>query len=437
MGELNQQNGAVVSKPPTNKRQYAFICCCLVQIMVWSDEFTFATLTPYWSAHFSFDPVQIASISSAYLLGYFPMLLVGGVLADIIGARKNLLIAVAGCGILSLCMLACTGSDTMWWRNFAFGIFFGFAWAPENKMMANWLPASERAARASLWGTLSTASQIFIAPLSLMIASHLNWQAAFVLVTIVSVPVFILVSRVKDNPADQKGISQEEVDYINAGRDEEALKNEKMNLKAIGGILKDWNCWVALIAMSMATMPTWCVATWGSYVLISGYGMSSEGAASLIATMSLMPVAFSLLTGFFLKKVFRGNIKLLFVFAPVIGISAFLISSFGDVSAVTAGVLLFGVAYCTNAWGWGGANMYWGAYAKPETWGTLNGLVSFTQVGLGYVFVQFSGAWVREGATMGGFGDLFFYAGLVWGIGIIAALIMKNRKITDTYETRR
>jgi MFS family permease len=95
---LMDQKAPVKLKLPTNKRMYVFIATCLAQFMVWSDEIAFINLVPFWAAEYSFNTIQIAAIQSAYLLGYFPMLLFGGVIADFIGAKKCLLIAVGFCG---------------------------------------------------------------------------------------------------------------------------------------------------------------------------------------------------------------------------------------------------------------------------------------------------------------------------------------------------
>jgi sugar phosphate permease len=433
-------NGTAVAnaiKPPTSKRNYVFFVCCLMQAVVWTDEFTFSTLTPYWSEHFGFDAIQISSISSGYLLGYFPMLLVGGLLADKFGAKRMMLICVAGCGILSLMMLLCTDYTSMYWRNLIFGIFFGMNWAPCNKMMANWLPAHERGTKVSIWSTLCTACQLYTAPMALLIAARLQWQLAFVVVTIMAVPLFIMILFTQNEPSKMKKISKEEVDYINAGRDEEALKNENFNFRLLGEIFKDRNCWVVSIAVVLASAPTWMAATWGSMTLIDGFGLSAESAAALISPMSLIPVAISFTVGWVITKMFKGNIKYVFVLSPIIGAICYITSATVVTSPLVMAVLVFGIANGANAWGFGGCNAYFAAYSRPALWGTLNGLAPCMQTGFGFILVQLSGRWVTEGASMGGYGNVFMYAGFIWLLGIVFGLLAKKRLITDTYETVR
>jgi len=59
------------------------------------------------------------------LLAYFATLIVGGVLSDLIGARRVLIVVVAGCALLSAAMLVVTGYESLVVRNLIFGAFFG------------------------------------------------------------------------------------------------------------------------------------------------------------------------------------------------------------------------------------------------------------------------------------------------------------------------
>lgn len=432
MAETNQ---AVLAKPPTNKRMFVFIVCCCVQLLVWSDEYTFATLTPFWSDHFGFDAMQIAGISSAYLLGYFPLLLVGGILADVLGPKKMLILAVIGCGALSACMLVCKGYSSMYARNLIFGVFFGFSWSPCNKLMSNWLPGHERGARVAVWGTLSVGSQVFMVPLALLIASQISWQFAFILVTILAIPVLILLFVVKDNPAQDSKCSKEEVAYINADRDEEALKNERMSLRSFGAVFKDPFVWFATIAILFGTASNWMGPTWGTMTLMKGFGLSAGATAAMAGPMSIGPFLLSFLVGPVLKNVFKGNIKMLFFVAPIIGIVTYGSIALLPLPAIGVALMIYAFSPVTNAFAWGGSNAYWAAYAKPETWGTLNGFVAFAQVACGYVMVMFSGNFVKEGASVGGYGPVFLYAVVFWFIAIVFNIFVKKRLTTDTWET--
>ncbi len=423
-------------KLPTNRRTFVFICTCLVNVVVWADEVAFTTLVPFWSAHYGFDSVQIATIQSSYLLGYFPMLLLGGILADIIGPKKCLLAAVLMGGLLSAAMLLCNGYSSMYWRNFAFGLFFGLNWGPAMRMVAIWAAGSERATKASIWSLMSSVGTVVMGPIALMMASRTHFHNVFLLVLAISIPVFIMTLFTRDKPelyGDK--ISQEEVDFIYAGRDVEAEKNANFNVRVLGQIAKDPNLWLVLLATVFATGSTWSFGTWGTMVYLNVFGANPDLVGTMSSVTALVPVAFGFTAGFWLNKVFKGNIKLLLACTPILGTVPYLIASKVPGLPWIAVMLLVTVGQCTNSWGWGGSNAYFAAYARPELWGTLNGLAAMMQVAFGYWLTLQTGKWVTPEATLGGYGNILVYAGLIWFLATLFGLLAKTVYTTDTWET--
>lgn len=61
------------------QRHTVFLAVILTNFIVWLDEAIFGTLTPYWGEAFPLSTPEIATISSAYLLGYFPFLFIAGI----------------------------------------------------------------------------------------------------------------------------------------------------------------------------------------------------------------------------------------------------------------------------------------------------------------------------------------------------------------------
>jgi nitrate/nitrite transporter NarK len=98
-----QQKG----KLPTNKRKWVYAVCCMASMFCWTDEFTFSSTMPYWQAHFSLSVVEAASIASMYTLFYAMAQIYGGVLGDMFGPKKILLITIAGVGVTCLGILFC------------------------------------------------------------------------------------------------------------------------------------------------------------------------------------------------------------------------------------------------------------------------------------------------------------------------------------------
>ena len=102
------------------KRHLVFASIVLVNFTIWLDEGIFGALTPYWSADLGLTPSQIGTGSAAYLLTYFLMLFVSGVLCDRFGARPLLAIAIIGCSALSAAMVLVDDYQSLVIRNLAF-----------------------------------------------------------------------------------------------------------------------------------------------------------------------------------------------------------------------------------------------------------------------------------------------------------------------------
>lgn len=90
----------------SGKRKFVFMAVVLTNFVVWLDTAKFGVLNPFWAKELNLSPSQISSVAASYLLGYFPLLLVAGVLADRLGARRILLICLAGVTVLSASMAA-------------------------------------------------------------------------------------------------------------------------------------------------------------------------------------------------------------------------------------------------------------------------------------------------------------------------------------------
>ncbi|NKW82657.1 MFS transporter [Ochrobactrum pecoris] len=142
--EENASRDDQAARGGLGKRHLVFAIICLINFTIWLDEGVFAALTPYWAKELNLTPAQIGTGSAAYLLGYFPVLFLAGILSDRFGARRMLFICVIGCSILSAAMLWVHDYWTLFIRNILFGIFFGFLWAPCNKLLTSWMPAVEK-----------------------------------------------------------------------------------------------------------------------------------------------------------------------------------------------------------------------------------------------------------------------------------------------------
>lgn len=420
----------------THKRRLVLITVVFVNFVVWADSGKFSLLTPFWSADLNFDTAQIGSISSAYLLGYFPMLFIAGILADRIGPKPLLITCLAGVTVLGVSMIFVENYTELYWRNLVFGIFFGLLWAPCQRMLSVWFPNIDIPRVTAMWVGAQMASGLLEPLIALPMADAWGWRVAFVAISALGIPGLIgLIWLTSSNPRTRKGISQTELDIIEADR---PPTRTRVPFSEIGKAFKNRNIVLLVLAGALATTPTWLTATWASYGMIT-IGKADPNQVAFAAPLLAIPgVVYAFLHGKVVVKVFKGRLKppmLLGVFLPAVGFfaAAFIPGLPWYAWAFLASTL----GFLTNPLVWGSLNPFFVKEARAEVVGTLNGIAAGLQVLGGYILVSLSGAWIDP--SLDGFFPLtkmLVIGGLVFLVASIPLFLIREKKPTGIPEAQ-
>jgi MFS family permease len=376
------------------KRRWVLITVLWANLGVWLDSAKTSLLTPYWAGELGLDAEQIASVSSAYLLGYFPTLFIAGFLADRIGPKKMLIICLSGVTVMGFTMAAVQTYNEMYWRNLIFGVFFGFLWAPCQRLLAVWFPVVDTPKVTGLW-VGSTMIAAVVAPLvALPIAINVDWRWSFIVISLIGLPaLLLLIFKTSDVPARLKGITQEEVELIGYGRSEQA--QAKLPAREILRYFKKPSVLFMCLAAGLATTPTWLIGTWTSYGLITLEGVNANVFTYVAPLASLIPVLYSFVHGRFVNKAFKGRLKPAMLLGVGIAALGYLLAAVLDVPWFIWLVLISAFGFMANPLFWGSLNAYWVRIARPEATGTLNGIGAGLQVAFGYIMVSLSANWLQ------------------------------------------
>jgi MFS family permease len=385
----------LASVPTTRRRWFVFAALLSLTFGIWLDEAKFSTLAAFWAASLHLNAAQVANVSSAYLLGYAPMLLVAGALADWIGPRRLLLISGAGVTVLSASMVLVTTYDEMWWRNLVFGLFFALLWAPSNRMLAIWFPAHERTKVTSIWLGAANAAAMLAPLIALPIAHHVSWQAAFLVVAAFCVPALVAVFKTTDRPADLPRISAAELRLIDEGRPVSTLT------ASVGDVLRVLRRpSVLLVSLGgLLISPIWLVLTWAPYGLVALDKVNPDVVGVVVPLIMLVPFTFAFANGAVLRRFFGGRTKVYMAVGMVFGGLALLGAAVIPMNWVLWSVLLVGAALVCNIAFYGTVNTYFAGLVGPQLTGIVNGLTAFLQVVGGYTLVKLSGGWFDATAT--------------------------------------
>ncbi|WP_423797925.1 MFS transporter [Neobacillus sp. SAB-20_R2A] len=419
----------------TKKRFIVLAIVFAINFVVWMDESVFAVLTPLWSGSLKLTTAQIGSASAAYLLGYFPVLFIAGILSDRIGAKKMLVICLVGVSVLSASMAFVDSYSTLYLRNIVFGIFFGFLWAPCNKMMAMWLPSRERARYAAIWMSFTMASGAIGAIVALPISDAIGWEKVFLLVSVLAIPlIFFLIFKTTDRPEDFKGISKEEVAYIYSDQPSIEEQNaEKFQWSHLRDLFKQRTVWTMAIATGLGTTPTWLIGTWGSYTLLNEFKVTPATASMMIFFVTFIPIIFGFLSGPMINKFFGGKCRPALAFGPLVSGLAFFSAALLSPNYIVWAILISGFGFFCNPFFWGTVNAYWAGIAKPEYSGTLNGLSAALQVAFGYILVNMSGKWIDPSVSgPAALNKIWIIGGCVFLATIVLVYLSKEVRVNAT-----
>lgn len=420
---------ATTELPKWGKRHTVFLIVVIANFAVWLDEGMFGAVTPYWSKAIHLSASQIGTVSGAYLLGYFPLLLLAGFLADKFGAKRMLILCLIGCAITSAAMPFINSYEALFIRNIVFGIFFGFLWAPCNRMMTLWLPGHERAKFAAIWMSSTIFAFVVAAPLGLMLASNFVWYLPFIVVAVLGlVALYFLVQYTVERPEQIQGISKKELHYIYENRDpEKEIEVAEFHWRNLKGILSQRSVLFMIIATGLATAPTWLILAWGSYGLVHDFKIPA-GSVSLLSSLCMMAVViYAPFNGWVVNKIFRGRTRPVLALGPLLGGIGFLAIAFFNPNWIIWGIFAYALGFISDPMFWGTINPYWTGVAKPEYSGTLNGISAAAQVAVGYAIVSLSGTWVSQtvkGAAA--LDNIWLIGGIIFLVSIVPIYICRE-----------
>lgn len=414
----------------SGKRGLLFATILVVNFVVWFDSVKFGLLNPYWAAELRLGPEEIGLVSSAHLLGYFPVLLIAGFLSDRFGAKKMLIICLTGVTVLSISTGLVQNFEELYWRELIFGVFFGFSWGPAQRLISNWFPGTMGPKATAVWVSSVVLPNVLAPLITYPLADMFGWRVSFLAIAAAGVPALILlIFFVSETPASMRSLDAVERTSIQVGF--EATNQAKLSVREVFQALKKPSIITMGIATAFGTSATWLVGTWLPYGLITLENVNTNVVTFAIPLIFLLPVVVGFFHGALVDRFFKSRLKPWLVIGPLCGVLGFGFAAlFPGSPWFLWAFMIAGVAYLSDPFFWGTVNSYWAGLARPEVTGTLNGLAAALQVAVGWFVVSQSGGWIDTNATgLAQLSPILWVGAVIFGVTIIPVLVSREVRL--------
>lgn len=183
----------------------------------YADRAAISVAAPFIIKEFGFSKAEFGIILSIFFFGYAPFNWVGGYLADKVGPRRVMAVAVAWWSLFTALTAVGFGFVSFLIIRFLFGFGEGPQATVTAKAMANWFPKRELGRAIAIANSSTPLGGAIAAPIvvAILVATANNWRVAFVVLGIVGL-LFALgwYVAVRDTPAVHPWVSSAEVREI-------------------------------------------------------------------------------------------------------------------------------------------------------------------------------------------------------------------------------
>lgn len=213
---------------PTFVRFQVLFAACSLAIVTYIHRVGFATASKEFQKPLGFDDQQMGYVFAAFMLAYGLFEVPWGVLGDRLGVRSLLaIIAIGGSALTAaIAMVVWLPSDVtrplifVFVVRFLFGMFQAGTFPAISRMMADWMPVTERGlAQGFIWTSSrlgGTLAPVLLVPLFVRIG---NWRTPLVILAVLGAVWTILFwPWFRNRPEEKPGVNEAERKLILAGR---------------------------------------------------------------------------------------------------------------------------------------------------------------------------------------------------------------------------
>uniref|UniRef100_A0A942YBJ4 MFS transporter n=2 Tax=Neobacillus citreus TaxID=2833578 RepID=A0A942YBJ4_9BACI len=424
---------STMAKKAWKYRYVVLVILWLVYIINYFDRMAVLTFLPFIQKDLNLTPVEVGQLASVFFFAYAAAQISAGFLADKIGAKKVMYIAIT----VFTAVTAVTGMV----KNFAqflalrigLGLGEGHHFAPAIRAINNWFPFKERGRAVSFFATSWAVAPAIVPVIVTSISVYFfagDWRPVFYVLAIPgALGIFLLWRFVADSPKEmiEKGRLSKDEDIEDGAVSATLTKEEKR--KQYGVFLKDSNFYVYTLCLFCQLAVYWGSSTWLTSFLVTQHGLNIKEMGFFASAPYIVAFFAMMLGGWLMDKVLHrmkpvaliayiGCIPVLWMLGAV---------EKGNTGMLLTLLLLTGFFVNLN---FGSIYAYLPKRYPKEIVGSATGLANgIGQLG-SFVSPLVAGYLVKVGANGSqDFSGVFIFFALTAALAAVCAIILKEKQI--------
>ncbi len=252
------------------KRRIVLGFLAALSVITFIDRLAIAVTGPTIQKDLNISPAEWGWVLSAYVIAYAVFEIPSGAMGDKHGYRKELTRITLWWSFFTAITAACRNVWQLAGARFLFGLGAAGAYPNMTGVLYRWLPARERArGQGVIWAASRFGGAL--APLLLVPANaYLGWRGVFIVLGALGF-VWVIFWRqwFRDRPADQPGITSEEVIEIG----EDTSSHAGTPWKKLLGLPQ---LWLIAVAYLFYAFGSWFFFGWFPTWMVKGAGFTVE-----------------------------------------------------------------------------------------------------------------------------------------------------------------
>jgi ACS family hexuronate transporter-like MFS transporter len=221
-------------------------------VLNYFDRQTLAILKPIMKTQLSFDDEAYSLLTFAFMLPYIVMYVVSGRLIDRVGTRVCMTLFAIGWSIANIA----SGLSHTFGHLAASRVLMGAAepgaFPVVQRAILNWVPIERRALAISIATPAGNIGAILAPPLTALLATGINWRAAFVIPGCIGIIIAIMWWFTDTKHTAPIGAMPETASPLPEHANEDADDDPA----SVGVLLRDKRFW-SIVAVRMISDPVW------------------------------------------------------------------------------------------------------------------------------------------------------------------------------------